>query len=1492
MNRTTNSNISVSCIVLLVTCFVAGGANAEFTLDLVVEYDQYVDAASLEWFPGSPDETASYRLMLYDEAGGLIDTELLPAASRAYVIANVRQRGVHAVDITALDVVGSIREQSPREQVIHASDSPLDATSPPESNGVLGMSLVACDSRNFPFVYLTVRVTEDGQPIDDLLPGNFSLTEDGRLQTDAFDVTPPGTGGGVRLADIVFLIDTSGSMSGEIAAVRNNAIAFANALAASNIDYRLGLVRFGNSSGANPGIIGGGLTANAQTFTSWVGTLGASGSFEPGFAAVRLAISTYSFRPGAQKVFILITDEDSDDRNKQSTIDLIQANDVTVHCAVSCSSGSSNSDYCDSTSIRGVSGGLLFGVAGPYDQVLNTIAGDVANTYIVRYRTDNPVFDGQERQVACTVSNGFSTDTVQCTYMPGGAPIIERTPETIALQSQPLVAGSSPTIAATVRDAAAPFVQGVTLYTRITGSGAAFTQHVMPAQGQDVYAAAVPGAFVQHPGLDYYIRATDGQVTSSDPSTDPDATPYQIAVLPNVSPVVLHTPYDVWEPAVALPLTVRVLDDTYTVSAITVHYRSEGALQWFAETASFGVPGPTDVTQTLGIPAERVVEPALEYYFSVVDDLGVSSLWPAGGADAPQLLPVRSTAAQLCERLTEVAQAAERYQRSAVDVWSWADVDMARSLAKSEDLSNTIKEFGLDLVASGTPAKIIGKMAKNSWGKASVWLSKTMVPKLRKQVRTSVFFWVAKHADDWFSAGTGIDWHDSDAEIYQYIRDYLLADEHLGSVIEQTGEAAADVCAQLPTQLPEDFPTEAVLAELKNIELTFKRVKPVSGRTLEENVYWSVPGQCSFEPFGNLNPALLGTTSYAAADLGFAAGMLTVEDTATEIRRYSCIAWVVGGGALKILATLTVAGAPPAEALYWSGVSVCSAATLVNEFADFASDGLAMWKQFEDLATLHSDVMLVADFVDAVGDEVLSLVDNSSTCSTNMNFGALSVPDVSSGWFELFAEASATVEVTNNGDTTGKVRALLNVYKKSGSTYDDLVLRAGSDAGELSIPSTSSGVIEIDFEVPIGNALFADRYYTELRMIGSAGAKVRSAFFRACHPLGCFFDDVWDLLTGGAKARDDTVEYQVQADANAVRMEFVLSYTGRDVDLHVWDSIGNHVGVEYATGDVDLQIPNATYSGRESYPEVIEVPVLGDGLFTVQVVNRDPQPSDDFSVLVRHISYHPATMVVGVDHIQQDVLAGETVSYIIPVGELGEQEDLTEFDVGVTELTSAAGDVIGADATDFLHPGQIIAAGTQVFIRFEVTAPLDAVGTYWGDVAFYSNAGDASVPVELRVVGQVAADVVASDVRFDRRTGRSTIGLQVHNAMDEPIGMPLLVVFTEIVPAEVQVAEPSGVAADGRLYIDWGELVGDDWLDAGESVSGLVSFDNPERRRFYAQTSVYGVADGAVGSAQRTFYIGDLEPTVPDDADEPGPVPVSGSHVVPVGPTRQKVNDE
>ncbi len=489
--------------------------------------------------------------------------------------------------------------------------------------GQLEISINQIDANNFPFIFLTTEVSESGNPVPDLTTANFSATEDGRPQTDYFDVTPPETGGGVRLVDFVFLIDNSGSMGPEIQAVKNNVNAFADLMAASGIDLRLGAVRFGQSAGGGMPFIfnNGNLTEDLGVFHSWINQMYASGSYEPGLLAIYQAATTFNFRPGSQRHFLLITDEDSDQGSLSQTVSTCLANNIVAHVAVDCGAGGSYEDYCrPGTSISGATGGLVFPVVGPYDEILDELGEVIANTYIVRYRTDNPNFDGLERTVVIEINAFSQTDTDVGYYTPGAGPQITRTQETIDLSSNPPVEGDPITIAADIVDNVPPGVVSAAVYYRTVGESGYSSVNMIHISGT-LYNAEIPGGGVVHPGVQYYITATDGQLTSSDPSMEPGLNPYNIAVLPNYAPVITHTPIEMGEIGDDILVYAEVVDNTYDIATVTLYYRKTGTI----------IYDPITMANSSGdtyygiIPGSDMTDDGIDYYIYAEDDLGVSS---------------------------------------------------------------------------------------------------------------------------------------------------------------------------------------------------------------------------------------------------------------------------------------------------------------------------------------------------------------------------------------------------------------------------------------------------------------------------------------------------------------------------------------------------------------------------------------------------------------------------------------------------------------------------------------------------------------------------------------------------------------------------------------------------------------------------------------------------------------------------------------------------
>jgi VWFA-related protein len=168
------------------------------------------------------------------------------------------------------------------------------------------VTLAQVDANRHPEITLYVNVRDaGGNHVAGLTRERFRVTEDGRAVTLAdFAGTRDK-----RIVDIVFVFDTTGSMSDEIDGVKETCIEFAQKLVDKERNYRLGLVTFGDAVRAVYRSDDD-LTANAEEFKEWIGKLkarGGGGEKENPFGAIKRALRM-NFRAGTQKIFILITD--------------------------------------------------------------------------------------------------------------------------------------------------------------------------------------------------------------------------------------------------------------------------------------------------------------------------------------------------------------------------------------------------------------------------------------------------------------------------------------------------------------------------------------------------------------------------------------------------------------------------------------------------------------------------------------------------------------------------------------------------------------------------------------------------------------------------------------------------------------------------------------------------------------------------------------------------------------------------------------------------------------------------------------------------------------------------------------------------------------------------------------------------------------------------------------------------------------------------------
>jgi len=541
------------------------------------------------------------------------------------------------------ETISNIHSAKYTNAVTSNHPSPVVKQSPVPQFQILGEGLEAsldeiqCDK--FPYINALVTVKYDDVVIEGLTEQNFAVLDSGLSPAEPITVFPPQSGGGVRIADFAFVFDHSGSMNDDLERLRSAIGNFTSALSQSDIDFNLAFVPYEN----NP-TIKQDMTSSTTTFLNAVDHFlnnWPSGGIENAFLAIQTAVNSLNWRPGSQKVIILITDEDDDNGGPTLSAinDILVTSQSTVYAVIRSGFGHADTDFCEAGSVTDVTGGRCYSIYTPdFNDILDDITQTVASKYIISYKTSNLDTSTTDRPVEITVSYDGDEVTITKNYNISQCNQIDisLTAATEALSSSAQRRAVALPIAAQVVSFDPNRELTVTLFYRNEISG--YVSVVMTDNGNDIFSATIPGTAVLEPAVAYYIRATEGTVTVTMPSVNASENPYIISVLPNLPPRIDHTPSGSASPDTDLALSATISDATNQIETVIFFYREKGSRIY--KSLQYSVQ-QTQYTLDVTIPAAEVVAPGIEYYIQAIDDFNARS--QSGTADSPNFIYVSSS---------------------------------------------------------------------------------------------------------------------------------------------------------------------------------------------------------------------------------------------------------------------------------------------------------------------------------------------------------------------------------------------------------------------------------------------------------------------------------------------------------------------------------------------------------------------------------------------------------------------------------------------------------------------------------------------------------------------------------------------------------------------------------------------------------------------------------------------------------------------------------
>ena len=196
----------------------------------------------------------------------------------------------------------------------------------------------------------------------------------------------------------------------------------------------------------------------------------------------------------------------------------------------------------------------------------------------------------------------------------------------------------------------------------------------------------------------------------------------------------------------------------------------------------------------------------------------------------------------------------------------------------------------------------------------------------------------------------------------------------------------------------------------------------------------------------------------------------------------------------------------------------------------------------------------------------------------------------------------------------------------------------------------------------------------------------------------------------------DQQSYNTMTDTD--RVTFILPYPGSDLDLHLYDSSGGHIGVNYDTGEIETEISNAIYSGSNVNPEWITIENSGGETYTTEVVAMQTTGTESYSIVAIETPEFPALLGISPSNITVSGSHGDTIERTLIFNEYGSFNDLSGIGITVSDLTDGRGGIIPSSSLTFDMPTTDVPAGTAMIVNLTVDIPTDAVEgrTYRGTI--------------------------------------------------------------------------------------------------------------------------------------------------------------------------------
>jgi hypothetical protein len=356
---------------------------------------------------------------------------------------------------------------------------------------------------------------------------------------------------------------------------------------------------------------------------------------------------------------------------------------------------------------------------------------------------------------------------------------------------------------------------------------------------------------------------------------------------------------------------------------------------------------------------------------------------------------------------------------------------------------------------------------------------------------------------------------------------------------------------------------------------------------------------------------------------------------------------------------------------------------------------------------------------------------------------------------------NGTVQIENlSADKPAKAVAFGKVYDARSFKKNPVNAKVISyvRGPEVTIEPASSGNVPLEFELLSSLLPFGHSHYVVQPEILTSGRELwpPPIQIESQAPPSCLFKDAFtriDNISQGIIHKGQAIINFFQASSNSLRAVFNLRFAGSDVDLHIYDSSNRHVGKNYGTGGIDLEILGAEYVGDSTNLESIIIPTISGATYTVKTVGVDVAGYEHFNVdCIEEITIG-LDLLAWPSELYAAGFIGDSISVSGKVIDRSGQHAFSVDSVMLDSVWISSQDTLSSHGWTVTYDS---VSSTDSAITYNVNIPLgDSIepGIYSGFVTVFTVTDTMRVPLQVTVLRKY----MRGDVNDDSKVSISDI---------------------------------------------------------------------------------------------------------------------------------------